>query len=222
MVCRREQHVTQKIGVARSTGGSSVMEANDASCGTPRTLMTGEAEAASIDQAEALLPRELIRDDEIIIMLLRPSSLFIVLASLRSIAAILIFTLGFALLVAKVSWLRTGWSEEQVYLLGAALIALRIGWQALEWVNRVYVLTDRRIITRSGVLRVNVYEAPLRRIQHTSVFMRIRERMFGLGTIGFATAGSDVFDTFWVMVRQPFAVHRVVTETIRRYGSPRP
>lgn len=184
--------------------------------------MTGEAEAVPVDQAEALLPRELIRDDEVIILLLRPSSLFIVLASLRSIAAILIFTLAFALLVAKVSWLRTGWSEEQVYLLGAAMIALRIGWQALEWVNRVYVLTDRRIITRSGVLRVNVYEAPLRRIQHTSVFVRIRERVFGLGTIGFATAGSDVFDTFWVMVRQPFVVHRVVTETIRRYGSPMP
>lgn len=212
----------RKIGVARSVGSRRVNDAHNNPCVAPRVLMTGEAEAVPVDQAEALLPRELIRDDEIIILLLRPSSLFIVLASLRSIAAILIFTLGFALLVAKVSWMRTGWSEEQVYLLGAAMIALRIGWQALEWVNRVYVLTDRRIITRSGVLRVNVYEAPLRRIQHTSVFVRIRERVFSLGTIGFATAGSDVFDTFWVMVRQPFVVHRVVTETIRRYGSPRP
>ncbi len=63
-----------------------------------------------------------------------------------------------------------------------------------------------------------LFEAPLRNIQHTSVFQPLRERLFGLGTIGFATAGSDVFDAFWVMVRQPFAVHRTVIEAVQRYG----
>ncbi len=71
---------------------------------------------------------------------------------------------------------------------------------------------------RMGVLRVSVFEAPLRNIQHTSVFRLLRERLFGLGSIGFATAGSDVFDAFWVTVRQPFGVHRTVVEAIRRYG----
>jgi hypothetical protein len=96
---------------------------------------------------------------------------------------------------------------------------MRLGWQGLEWFNRVYVLTDRRIITRSGVLRVSVYEAQLKFIQHTTVLRRVRERVCGLGTIGFATAGSDVFDTFWVMIRQPFAVHKIVVEAIHRYGN---
>ncbi len=91
-------------------------------------------------------------------------------------------------------------------------------WQCAEWWCRVYVLTDRRVLRRTGVLRVSVFEASLRNIQHTSVFMPLRERLFGLGTIGFATAGSDVFDALWVMVRQPFAVHKVVVETMQRYG----
>ena len=37
-------------------------------------------------------------------------------------------------------------------------------------------------------------------------------------TCGFATAGSDVFDAFWVTIRQPFAIHREVVEAIERYG----
>ena len=41
---------------------------------------------------------------------------------------------------------------------------------------------------------------------------------FASGTIGFATSGSDVFDALWVMIRQPFAVHKTVVEAIQRYG----
>ena len=70
-----------------------------------------------------------------------------------------------------------------------------------------------------GVLRVSVFEAPLRNIQHTSVFSLLRERLFGLGTIGFATAGSDVFEAYWVMIPRPFAVHKVVVDAIERYGN---
>ena len=48
-------------------------------------------------------------------------------------------------------------------------------------------MRSRRVICRGGVLRVIVFEAPLRNIQHTSVFASLRERVMGLGTIGFAT-----------------------------------
>jgi hypothetical protein len=110
------------------------------------------------------------------------------------------------------------WQETHAYGLGVAAAAGRLLWQCLEWWCRIYVLTDRRVIRRMGVLRVSVFEAPLRNLQHTSVFRLLRERLFGLGSIGFATAGSDVFDAFWVMVRQPFVVHRTVVESVRRYG----
>ena len=63
-----------------------------------------------------------------------------------------------------------------------------------------------------------LFEAPLRNIQHTGVFARVRERLFGLGTIGFATAGSDGYEAFWAMIAQPYEVHRTVTQAIERYG----
>ena len=167
-------------------------------------------------RVEAALPAGLIQEDELVILLLRPSLLFIALGCLGSLAVIAIATLGMVLLAARVTW--TPWSEGQAYALGVAVAAARLLWQVLEWWSRVYVLTDRRVLRRVGVIQVAVFEANLRNIQHTSVFMPLRERLFGLGTIGFATAGSDVFDAFWEMIRQPFAVHKTVVETIERYG----
>ena len=95
---------------------------------------------------------------------------------------------------------------------------MRLGWQALEWYSRVYILTDRRIIRRMGVLRVAVFETQLKNIQHTSVFRSVRERTLRLGSIGFATAGSDLFEAYWVMIERPFQVHRVVVRAIEKYG----
>jgi hypothetical protein len=177
---------------------------------------TSEAELTA-QRLEAILPAELIEDDEVVILMLRPSLLFVVLSSLGAVTVIAVVALVLALMAIR--WPSViPWQETHAYGLGVAAAAVRLLWQCLEWWCRIYVLTDRRVIRRMGVLRVSVFEAPLRNLQHTSVFRLLRERLFGLGSIGFATAGSDVFDAFWVMVRQPFSVHRTVVESVRRYG----
>jgi uncharacterized membrane protein YdbT with pleckstrin-like domain len=189
--------------VIRPAGGSETFQS------TPEAELTAE-------RLEAVLPAELIENDEVVILVLRPSLLFVPLGSLGALTIIAVVALVLALVAAKFSWIP--WAEAHAYGLGVAAAAARLLWQCLEWWSRIYVLTDRRVIRRMGVLRVSVFEAPLRNIQHTSVFRLLRERIFGLGSIGFATAGSDVFDAFWVTVRQPFAVHKTVVEAIRRYG----
>ena len=165
------------------------------------------------------LARELVQDDEIIILLLRPSPWYVVLSSLGGLLCIALVTFALAYVAKFMSQLPgIGWTDRQAFLLGLGLMALRLGWQLLEWVSRVYVLTDRRIICRSGVLRVFVFETQLKNIQHTSVFASLRERSLGLGTIGFATAGSHSFEAFWMMIRNPFAVQKKVVDAIQRYG----
>ena len=81
----------------------------------------------------------------------------------------------------------------------------------------MYVLTDRRVIRIKGVLRVQVFETPLKQIQHTNVFFSVRERLFGLGTLTFATAGTAVIEAMWVMVARPLEIHRKVIQTMQRY-----
>ncbi len=178
------------------------------------SLNTGEMELGAT-RAQAMLPADLIGDDEIIVLLIRPSLLYIPLASAGSLMLIALLTFALAY-VARFSWI--GWNDTQAFTLGIGLAAIRLGWQLLEWWSRLYVLTDRRVIRRMGVLRVMVFEAQLKNIQHTSIFATMRERFFGLGTIGFATSGSDVFDAFWVMIRRPYSVHRIVNDAIRKYG----
>jgi len=162
----------------------------------------------------------ILRDDEIIILLLRPSPLFVVLGAVHSILFIIIVTMILAYLAQTFPG-AVRWTDAQAFTLGFVLMAIRLIWQGLDWWGRVYVLTDRRVIRRAGILRIAVFDTPLRNIQHTSVFVRVRERVFGLGTIGFATAGSDSYEAFWVMISRPFVVHKIILDAIRRYGGAR-
>ena len=184
---------------------------------------TAGADALAPVRAASLLPDGLLADDEVVILVLRPSLLFIPLASATSLALIGLVAFLLAYLAQRVaSWAPSlAWSDTQVFTVAIVLVIGRLFWQGLEWYGRVYVLTDRRVIRRVGVLRVAVFQTHLRNVQHTSVFTRLRERLFGLGTIGFATAGSDVFEAFWEMIRRPFAVHRTVVEAMQRYGGSR-
>lgn len=171
----------------------------------------GEETAAPV----AMLPAELLQPGEVIILLLKPSPWFIVLSPLKTLVAI---ALGTAILLALSQLaLLPGLTHREIVLLGAALIVLRLFWQFLEWLSRVYVLTDQRVIRVMGVLRVNVFETPLQQIQHTNLLFSIRERLFALGTIGFATAGTGGYEAFWTMVCNPLEVHQKVVQTLRRY-----
>lgn len=158
---------------------------------------------------------DMLDEGETIIYVGRPSVLFVPLSCATGIATILFITFFLAWL-SKQPW--TGYTDVQAFVLGVALIAVRLGWQTIEWWMRLHVLTDRRIVTRSGIMRVVYFQVPLGRIQHTAVVCRVRERVFALGTIAFATAGSGAFETFWVMVRRPLEVQRIVLEAVRRYG----
>lgn len=175
----------------------------------------GAAVGLPVDRAAEILPAKLISDDEVVILVLRPSLWYIPLSSLGSIMFVLVIML-LLMWMSSLPWV--GWNDRQAVAIGMSLITLRLLWQCLEWWSRVYVLTDRRVIRRKGVLTVSVFEAQLKNIQHTSVFQLLRERLFGLGSIGFATAGSSTFEAFWVMIPQPFTVHRAVVEAIERYG----
>jgi uncharacterized membrane protein YdbT with pleckstrin-like domain len=166
----------------------------------------------------AMLPAELLQPGEIIILLLKPSPWFIVLSPLKALVGIALATL--ALLVAYEAGIplpKQLAQREAIVLLGASLLVLRLFWQFLEWLSRVYVLTDQRVIRVMGVLRVSVFETPLQQVQHTTLLFSIRERLFGLGTIGFATAGTGTYEAFWNMLNKPLEVHQKVVQTLRRY-----
>ena len=179
---------------------------------TPEGL-TSDSDALAT-RAATLLPAQLLQGGEIIVLLLKPSPWFILLASLPTLIIIGILTV--AAVVAHRSF-SLGLNESEIVLFGCVLIVLRLFWQFVEWLSRVYVLTDRRIIRIRGVLRVSIFESPLQQIQHTNLLFSLRERVFVLGTIAFATAGTAAVEAAWIMIAKPLDVHQKVVETINRY-----
>jgi len=166
-------------------------------------------------RAAALLPNELLQPGEIIVLLLKPSPLYIVLSCLKPLVLIVLLTAA-GVYAAR----QSGSSDlaQQIAAGGSVLALARVTWQFFEWLSRVYVLTDQRVIAVGGVLRVRVFEAPFKNIAQTELYFSLRERVFALGTLVFSTPGTGSRDAAWEMVSRPLEVHAKVVETLKRYG----
>lgn len=166
-------------------------------------------------RASAMLPAELLQPGEIIILLIKPSPWFILLAPIRFIAIVLLCALLAAQLQAR--GFNIGMDRYDLIIATLAVLGLRLFWQMLEWLSHVYVLTDQRVIRIQGVLNVHLFECPLQKIQQTDLILPLIQRLFWLGSIGFATAGTAGHEAFWLMVAKPLEVHNKIVETLRRY-----
>ncbi|MEC8559995.1 MAG: PH domain-containing protein [Planctomycetota bacterium] len=188
------------------TGGEGRMSSTEAS-----------AEEPLVDVLAPAGMQQVLQDGETVILALRPSPWFILIDGSWVYFASIFVALLLAWL-AHQPWSPVILPESQIFPLLATVLSIRIVWKFLDWANRVYVLTDQRIMRRRGVIQYSLIEAPLDRIQHSAIFTRVVERVLGLGTIGFATAGSGRFEVIWEMIANPIEIHRKVNDAIDRYG----
>lgn len=158
-----------------------------------------------------------VPEGETILLAIRPSVLFLLLFPLWAYAGLAV--LGFVLWVTfRITGL--GLDPSRAAWMAGIAILLRFAWAALEWVTRLYVLTDRRLITVAGVLRQGVSDLPLTRIQHVTLHKSLRERVFGLGTLAFATAGTGGYDAAWRMLDRPARTMHRIREAIAHARGP--
>ena len=163
--------------------------------------------------APAVLPAGLVRADEPIILAIKPSLAFLLLVSLPWLlwlAAGLLAAWGIEAL---------GVFDLPLRPLAAVAVTLAVGRvivAALQWLARIYVLTEARIIRVKGVLWVRVFECSLSRIQNTALSLPLAQRVLGVGTLHFATAGTAGMDATWLVISRPREVHEIVAECVRR------
>ena len=157
-----------------------------------------------------------IPSDEQVHLSIKPALRSIVLRSLPT-------AIGLALTAALTSWAlaSTGWAGSRRPVLYAAggLLGARVLWEVLVWLSRRYVLTDQRVMSISGVIVRQVREVPLARVQNTVLVRSLGERLFGLGTVGVASAGSAWIEVAWVMIAHP--AHRLDAIRQAMRGLPR-
>ena len=102
-------------------------------------------------------------------------------------------------------------------MLGLVLVIWWVLLPFLRWRTTTYTITNRRLITRSGILNKIGKDLPLNRINEVSSERSLTDRMFGCGTLNIQTAAEDG-TVVLADVPEVEHVHREMTELL--FGSP--
>ena len=188
-------------------GGADVWAAS-----TPAAAAATEGKRALSPALAVLLAGHVIRDGEVVQLVLKPSVWFVPLTSLKFLAAAAIVAIAAKLsLPSHAAW----------YYVQAAVFAAagRLMWATLQWVNRLYILTDMRVLRLSGVFGVEIFDCPLRRLRGTRVLRTFRERLLRLGSIEIQPADDQRPPGVWQTVARPREVDDMIRAAARKAQS---
>jgi uncharacterized membrane protein YdbT with pleckstrin-like domain len=161
-----------------------------------------------------VVPEQILHDDEIVLLLTKPSLLFIPYTSF-------LFCLGALLLgvlfVQVTRYTPSAFSPTSVALLTVLACVGRLIWALLVWTSHTYMLTNQRIVTIKGVLNVHMFQAHLRKVQKTDLYRPLIYQILGTGTLAFSTAAaSGDADSTWQMIARPVQAQEQVVAAINK------
>jgi hypothetical protein len=157
----------------------------------------------------ALLASHILRDGEIVLLVLKPSLWFIILNSV-------VFS-GVVLVVSLVAAVISHRGHDRLYLDAAAFfIAGRLVWAMLQWMGRLYVLTDQRILRLGGVYVVEVFDCPLRKVVRTRQVSILLEKMVLTGSIEIIPRDESMPTAIWQTISKPREIHKRIIAAINR------
>lgn len=147
-------------------------------------------------------PKHLLNEGEDLVLDLQPHWIYF----LRQIV------LGAGLLVLVALWLgvldRSMWLGWPLVVL-LVVFGLWVGLRYLQWRSIHFVVTDRRLVYRSGFVSKRGVEIPLERINNIIFNQRFFERLIRAGDIDVESAGRDG-QTHFDNVRRPDAVQQEI------------
>jgi Bacterial PH domain len=159
----------------------------------------------------ALFTSHILHDGELVLLVLKPSLWFIPLQSLLFAAVAFVFAVGAALANGRLE------SQDRVYFeVALVLIAVRLMWAVLQWMGRLYVLTDQRILRLAGVFSTDIFSCPLRKVATARRTATARERFLALGSIEIVPSDQKVWPASWQTVARPKEVHAEIMAAINR------
>lgn len=77
------------------------------------------------------------------------------------------------------------------WVLLAVLVLWRVVWPFLDWLTSSYTITDRRLLTRNGILTRRGHDIPLGRISDVSFERDLVDRVLGCGTLVITNASTN-------------------------------
>jgi uncharacterized membrane protein YdbT with pleckstrin-like domain len=104
------------------------------------------------------------------------------------------------------------WSTAVTIAAILAGLTLVIGY--LRRIGTRYLITSQRLRISRGIIRKNVQETRLERVQNVNYKQGILDRLTGVGTVDFDTAGTDDSEFRFDWVNDPEGVVRTVDHAV--------
>lgn len=98
---------------------------------------------------------------------------------------------------------------------GLAVAIVGVGWFWIQRSRTTYVVTTHRLRVREGFLSKEVQETRLDRIQNVTVNQSVLQRLLGVGTVDYDTAGDDGSRFRMIGVSSPDALVKLVDRAQR-------
>ena len=166
-------------------------------------------------------PRRLLNDHESVTVDLHPHWWFLAAPTIAVVASIAAALATLAMTDADTTQQSVaGWGS--LVALGASAIWLVIRYS--KWLTTHFVITNLRIIFRSGLVTKRGIEIPLDRVNTVHFHQGILERIVGAGDLLIESGGESGQQRF-TDIRQPDRVQRVIhaeMDAIRRHRSGEP
>lgn len=112
-------------------------------------------------------------------------------------------------------------SVQVPWVVGAVLVVLVIEFliALIRRLATTYTITNQRLTIRFGLLSRELHETRLERVQNVNSRQSVLDRMLGVGTVDFDTAGGAGFDFAFRGITHPQEVVRTVDQAIREASS---
>jgi len=123
------------------------------------------------------------------------------------------------LVLVVLGWLADSWPLAVVIAAIIAGVTLIVGY--LRRVSTKYLITTQRLRISRGIVRRSVQETRLDRVQNVNYEQSVLDRVFGVGSVDFDTAGTDDSEFRFEWVNGPEKVVRAVDEAIHEAGASR-
>ncbi len=132
--------------------------------------------------SDVAYPKKLLSEDETVMVELHPHWKVLVVPVLELLAVLGVA--GYLLARFDQPWAR--WSTTGV---GVLLVLVLFAVPFLRWRTTLFVITTRRVVTRSGILTRTGRDVPLNRINDVTFSENLLERILRCGTLTVESAG---------------------------------
>jgi uncharacterized membrane protein YdbT with pleckstrin-like domain len=97
-----------------------------------------------------------------------------------------------------------------------AVLLVTIGVGFIRRIATTYTITDQRLTIDYGLLKRDVHETRLERVQNVNLAQSLFERMLHVGTVDFDTAGGAEFDFAFRGIGNPREIVRTVDRALHQ------